>query len=58
LPKKKREALPKTFFDYKMEREAKERAKTGHLLIIGLVFLALAGIALIMCGQYDPTIWE
>ena len=58
LPKKKREALPKTFFDYKTEREARERTKTGHLLIVGLVFLALAGTALILCGQYDPAIWE
>ena len=56
LPRKKRELLPKTFFDYKMEREAKERAKTGHLLIVGAVFLALAVLVLIMYNQFDPVL--
>ena len=56
LPKKKREALPRTFFDFKTEREARERAKTGHLLITGLVFLVLAALALVMYSQYDQML--
>ena len=56
MPKKKREQLPRTFFDFKTEREAKERAKTGHLLVTGLVFLLLAAAALVMYSQYDPLL--
>ena len=52
----KREALPRTFFDFKTEREARERAKTGHLLITGLVFLALAALALVMYSQYNQML--
>ncbi len=55
MPKKRREMYPKTFFDFKMEREARERTGFGHLLIVGLVFLILAGAALVMYSQYAPV---
>ena len=54
MTKKKRESLPRTFFDYKMEREAKGKVKTGYLLVVGAVFLLLAALALLMYNQYDP----
>ena len=56
MTKKKRESLPKTFFDFKTEREAKEKVKTGHLLIVGAVFLVLAVLALVMYSQYEPVL--
>ena len=55
MPKKKRDDLPKTFYDFKQEREAKERAKTGHLLVVGIVFLALAALALVMYNRFEPV---
>ena len=56
MTRKRREMYPKTFFDYKMEREAKERVRTGHLLIVGAVFLVLAAGALAVYSQYDPIL--
>ena len=54
MSKKKREAVPATFYDYKEMRDAKPRAKVAHLLIVGGVMIALAAIALVMYGQYEP----
>lgn len=56
MPKKKREELPKTFFDFKMEREAREKVRTGHLMIVGSVFLALAALALVMYSRFEPLV--
>ena len=56
MTKKRREALPKTFFDFRQEREARDRARTGHLLVIGAVFLILAALALVMYSRFEPLI--
>ena len=56
MTKKKRESLPKTYFDYKTKREAREKVKTGHLLIVGTAFMLLAAMALVMYSQYDPIL--
>ena len=53
LPKKRREALPRTFYDYKTEREARKQTPLGHMLAVGIVFLLLAGLALIMYNQFE-----
>ena len=54
MSKKKREAVPATFYDYKEMRDARPRAKVAHLLIVGGVMIALAAVALVMYGRYEP----
>ncbi len=56
MTKKKRESLPKTFYDYKQMRDARPRAPVAHLLITGTVFIALAAAALAVYGQYEPVV--
>ena len=56
LPKKKREEMPKSFYDYKVEREAKGHARMGHILAVGIVFLVLAGLALMIYNRYEPVL--
>lgn len=51
LPKEKRDAQPKTFYDYKVIRDARPRAGIGHYLAVGLIMVALAGIALYMVSR-------
>ena len=46
LPQEKREAMPKTYFDYVAARQGKAKNRSGATLRIGLVFLAGAGICL------------
>ena len=53
LPKKRREALPRTFFDYKTEHEDRERKHMTSTLLVGLAFLLLAGAALVMYSQFE-----
>ena len=53
LPRKKREALPRTFYDYKTEREGREQIHMGYLLAVGMVFILLAGLALVMYNQFE-----
>ena len=56
MTKKRREALPATFYDYKEARAAKERAPVAFLLIVGAVFIVLAAAALAMYSRYDVTL--
>ena len=56
LTKKRRDELPHTFYDYKKEREAKGQAHSAYLIIVGLVFIALAGAALVMYYQFAPEV--
>ncbi len=54
LSDEKRAKYPKTFYDYKVQQEAKERAPVSHLLWIGLGFIAAAGVALYVYSRYAP----
>ena len=54
LPRERREAQPKTLFDYKQQRAEKGQPPIKHLLIVGLVFVLLGGIASLMNLQADP----
>ena len=56
LTRKRRDDLPRTFYDYKKEREAKGQAHMGYMLVVGVVFLLLAGAALLMYNQFDPVL--
>jgi len=56
LTKKRRDELPRTFYDYKKEREAKGQTHMGYMLAVGVVFLVLAGAALLMYNQFDPVL--
>ena len=56
MSKKKRAAVPDTFYDYKEMRDAKPRAKVAYLLIVGGVMLALAAIALMMYARFEPIV--
>ena len=55
LSKKKRDEMPKTFYDYKMERGEKGEKHMKSTLLVGIAFLLLAGIALMMYGQFAPV---
>ena len=54
MTRKRRDALPGTFYDYKEMRDARPRAPVAHLLIVGAVFIVLAAAALAMYSQYEP----
>ena len=46
LSEKRRNAMPKTYYDYVTAKREKQRTKPRTTLIVGLGFLVLAGIAL------------
>ncbi len=50
----KRDELPKTYFDYKMELAKRPCAGIGHLIIVGLFFLVMAVIALLVYNRFAP----
>ncbi len=54
--KEKRDAEPRTFYDYRVARQAKEPAPVSHLLIVGIVFVILGGVAVGFYAQYDPEL--
>ncbi len=54
--KEKRDALPKTFYDYRVERDARAKAPIGALLAVGTGMIVLAGIALYFYSQYAPLL--
>ncbi len=56
MTKKRREALPATFYDYKEARAARERMPVAFLLITGAVFIVLAAAALAVYSRYDTMI--
>ena len=52
----KRAAIPKTFYDYRMLHDARERAHIGHLMLAGLLFIIAAAFALAMYARYEPLV--
>ena len=51
LSEEKRSAQPKTLFDYKQQRAAREPASFRHLLIVGLAMILLGGAATLFTLQ-------
>ena len=49
---------PKTFYDYRVMRQAKEPADIKFLLLVGAIFVALAGLSLLVTLQYDPALLD
>ena len=56
LPEARRNAMPKTYYDYVSQRREKQRKKRKTVLYVGLVFLLLAVAALVMYSRYDPLL--
>ena len=46
--KEKRDEYPRTYYDYKAVRSEGKHVGTASLLLCGVVFLALAGVALVL----------
>ncbi len=53
---KKRAEMPRTYYDYRVERSEKPKVRISHLVMTGLFMMALAGIALAICNGYEPVI--
>ncbi len=54
LSDEKRAKYPRTFYDYKTQQEAREKANVSHMLFVGIGFIAAAGIALYLYSRYAP----
>ena len=53
--RRKDEASKGTFYDYKTEKAGKEKTPCLYLVIVGLVFLAAAGICLLLFYKFSAS---